>query len=350
MIDKNRWDLFISTWIIFIIVILSSCESDIYVPVSTSQIEDVRNITIQQVDYDSIIVSNNENLILQTKDIDHVILGEKENLIFVGQDTIKPVYIGTNGNYTLQFKFQKKVESSIVKYDFTLRYLLFDYSWVDLDTFVLMYRYPYESTTIFITADLIQYPDIFFQDFDMNKEYLFFHPTGPLGLYQYSFNSKQTRNLVKYGSGDFITSDSTYVFYQNGDYVYRYNLMRDSTDLQLKPKQPFGMDIYNHTLYVLLRDIYTPYTLARFDLDGNLIDSRPYQKLTSYMTIHDDILYSVDYSEKAISRFDLTTNTFLESRSAPTSKIYGIRIYGDRFYYADWGKRMIGTLPLWEIE
>ncbi len=343
--------LLFSASMISIMWILTSCGSDIYVPVPTTTLGDVRNISIQQVYYNIIDVRSNENLIVRSKDVEYIIFGEKQDLIFIGQDTTIPTYTGPSSVRTLRFAFRRDVDLSIIKYDFTLRFLFFDSSWVELDTFALMYKYPYESAEVFLTTDLIQRPDLYFDDFDRDAKYLFFHSFGFSGVFQYHLDSRQLKTLVDNVSGDVIASDSVFVFYQNGLHIFRYNLMTRSTDLELGTyKSPYGMDIYDGELYVIFRDGESAFKLSRFDFEGNHIDSRPYERETYYMTIYDDVVYSMDYSSyQSISRFDLRTNTFLENRDSPAISA-GIRIYGDRFYYSDGYKAMIGSIPLSEIE
>jgi len=347
-------------------LLITSCEKyENIAPTYPSSIKDLRFVTIQQVDYDSLIITNSEELIVTRKDIEFIVFGKKKNGTFVGQDTITPVYYSNGlGDFILEFEFQENVDLSEIKYEFTIRYMKSN-SWVSLDTFALMYKYPYESTIpILLAGRDLNMHDIHFQDIDLDNENLYFHPSGsPSGLYEYNFDSRQARMLVNYYGGDNIASDSIYVFYATmHDEIFRYNLNIDTTNLMLDLTEfesidygyISGMDICNGILYVLVISYETESnnSLVRFDLDCNYIDIRNYPLTHYYMTIHDNILYSVQYtgSSTNIARFDLTSNTFLENIPTPALLMEGIRIFRDRLYYTDYYKKMIGSIHLWDIE
>ncbi len=129
------------------------------------------------------------------------------------------------------------------------------------------------------------------------------HPIAAYGLYQYDLVSKELRELVHYGAGDWIAHDSNYVFYEMSSYaIYRYNLVEDTTDLRfdltaLDYTNINGLDVYQHILYALMhsREPGSQY-LALFSLDGILLDTIPYPRFTSYMTIHNDIVYALPWN------------------------------------------------------
>ena len=70
------------------------------------------------------------------------------------------------------------------------------------------------------------------------------------------------------------------------------------------------------------------------------------------MAINSEIKYSIffpDEDEARLSRFDLSTNSFLEAGLLPTENWNGIRIYENKFYFTDFKKRLIGIIPISEI-
>ena len=216
-----------------------------------------------------------------------------------------------------------------------------------------MLKYPYSSAKVFINAYEVSDEDIYFQDFVLSDNDLFFHPTGPLGLYAYNLISKETEQLVLYPSGDHIAHDSMYVFYEiEGLCLYRYNLNSDTTDLQfnlneITYQRILGLDTWQENLYVLF-EAATNF-LGIFEYNGDYIASIPYSKSTRFLTIYENIAYSVEKNKNELSLFDLQTTAFLDNKAMPTNEWEGIRIYNNTFYYVDYFKRIIGYLPLSDL-
>lgn len=192
------------------------------------------------------------------------------------------------------------------------------------------------------------------QDFDFAADTLLLHPVGPFGLYRYQRGVLQ--QLVSYPSGNYMSCDSHFVFYEvSGFAIFRYNLETDTTDLQfdlsaLDHLNINGMDVYNGFLYVQL-ELQPPryHTLARFTLDGRLVETIRYPRKTLHLTIADDIVFAIYAPEgenPRLSRFSLRARTFLPDADLPTPTWDGIRAYRDRLYFADYEKRYIASLPI----
>lgn len=330
------------------------------IPSDSPTKQELSKFQVIQVYYDSTVIKSDKNIILRTKAVEKIILGWKENGFFAGYDTLEPQYSPFDNGYYLDFQFEKNTGRTLRIYEFTLRFMLFNNDSIDVDTTAQLYKYPYQSAEIFITAEeVFQRENYHFQDIDRNDNYLFIHPVGPVGLIKYNLISKQTEELVLYSSGDCITSDSIYIFYDIGHKdILRYNLATDTTDMKLdlsglNYSWIKGLDIYGGILYVLLESSPS-YYLTKFDLQGNYLGFIEYSKTTIFMTINGDILYSIeispDWSGMGISRFNLITETFMENKSLPTNEWEGIRIYQDKFYFTDFYRQIIGTIPLNELE
>ena len=108
------------------------------------------------------------------------------------------------------------------------------------------------------------------------------------------------------------------------------------------------MDAYNGSLYVF-SEVTTGRKLLRYSYDGELLEEISHPRGTYFMTIHNGILYSSRiYSY--LSRFDLTSKTFLSDIYSPAVQTSGIRIVDDFLYYCDDFKWIVGRVPIEDIE
>jgi hypothetical protein len=202
------------------------------------------------------------------------------------------------------------------------------------------------------------------QDFDLNNDKIYLWPTGPQGLHDYELLTSDLRKLVDRLGGDFLTYESNNVFFamSGGTHCERYRVEDSSTisinlvDQGSEFKLIGGMDVYEEALYVILRKSWDRPEETQILKYGPLFPMKefiPYGKNTIFMTIANDILYSIDISDPdriKLSRFNLETRQFLEDISHPTNYPDGMRIYQDKFYFTDYRERYIGSVPLSEIE
>ncbi len=187
------------------------------------------------------------------------------------------------------------------------------------------------------------------QDFDIDPALttMYVHPTGALGLYVYTFQTGTLEKLVEYSSGDFIATDSSFVFYETGgNWMYRYHLDNDSTDLPLSLSDlgyvsTRGLECYNDHLYALLENANDELSLLKFDYDGTLQSTTPIGEYNlAYLTIASHILHAInrggsgDPPGATLFRLNLENNQILTELPFTTSSD-GIRIVGDSFYFAD---------------
>ena len=108
------------------------------------------------------------------------------------------------------------------------------------------------------------------------------------------------------------------------------------------------MACWQNQLYVLFRAIPENF-IGIFNFDGTYVRSIPYPGNTFYLAIDNGIAYSHDYRNN-LRRFGLATGSFLTDFSMPINDAEGFRIYKDNFYFTGWGKRIIGVLPLSDLE
>ncbi len=192
------------------------------------------------------------------------------------------------------------------------------------------------------------------QDFDLNSSTVFLHPTGAFGIYQYQLDSGELKKLVDYPSGNYIAHESEYLFYEvSGVRLHRYNLASQSTDLQFDLtsfdfSSINGLDCDQGRLYLnLYSQNSKSAVLAVFDFDGNFVESISYPRNTLHLTIDNDVAYAIfidDTATAELSRFSLSTKSFLENQSLPTENWDGIRTFKDKLYFADFERHLIGAI------
>ncbi|HEV8537966.1 MAG TPA: hypothetical protein VGR15_03485, partial [Bacteroidota bacterium] len=290
-----------------------------------------RELNIRHVDYGVYTVSNNDAFIIGSQDIETIQIGRIRGGQFVLSDSLTPAYAGTSGRFTVVFASAQVVDTRYLDDTVSIRYLLTGDTRIEVDTSVAMYKFPYSSTSIFLAFDSIMDPSNcidHIQDFDIAGTGLFIHPTGPCGLFHYDLGSKELKTLVNYPGGNFIAYDSIFVFFEvSGISIQRFNIRKDTVDLifdlrRLEYTNIEGMAASNRMLYVHFSSWRTENRyLSRFSFDGAFIDSITYPRETYFMTIHNNVLYAIsftaDYLHPNLSRFDLTSRTFLQERMYP---------------------------------
>lgn len=344
---KYFYVLFLSSILIF------SCSKD-----STSTEDEIvpnfRQFTVNQVYYDSLQIVSENSIKCSEQEVKSISLFIEQEGVYVLQDSISPSYVAEDDYFYLNFLFSKKVAKSLIDLNYKLQYKMNDESVVEIDSTHTMLCYPYESGQVYKTADEVS-PQIAinFQDIEFDQDDLYFHPTGPLGLYEYNFNSSQTTELYSYPGGDFIAHDSNYVFLDiSRVHLYRYNSGTNTVDLDINLSnitydQIAGLDCWQGNLYVLFHHSSGNF-IAKFDYRGNFISSIPYGRDTYFLTIDSGIAYSHNY-QTTLSRFDLGTEQFLADKLMPAPGGEGIRIHDNNFYYCDWDKRIIGYFPITDL-
>ena len=191
------------------------------------------------------------------------------------------------------------------------------------------------------------------QDIAVLGSKLYFHPSAAFGLYEHDLITKSTRELVPYGSGDYIAADSIFVFYDfSHKFVRRYNLSTDTTDLEFplsSDVELYGLGVYEHSVFVYINEFPGGCFLKKYSLDGMLLDSIPYTSAYSYVTIVDSIAYSMNYYTQPrsceITRFDMRSRKYLSSLLSPVRLCGGIKVYEGNLYFCSSFKEFIGAVP-----
>lgn len=364
----------------FIVIFLFSCDKTTgpVLPDVTTIKDDLSNFQTIIADYDSVVFKSNEDLLLKKKDVTEIILGTKDNYVFEPLQTIVPVFSEVNSKYRLEFEIPTKVDEKTYLKLYALRFIMTDESYIEIDTPVHFYKYPYENAEIFLIYD--PGPNGNFvsniQDFDIVGDYLYYHPYAAFGLFRYNLQTNQPSfvELVSYGGGDHITATNNYVFIDAlSFFLKRYNIDADSVDLSFSLLQIpscvahseynicsnlviSGLATDDETVYVVF-DNYESESqlLVKFDFNGNYLSEMalPSQYNNYNLGYYNGILFSYYYDSEAhvytIKRFDLNSNTFLETKPSPAPSPDGIPIVNGRFYYADYYRNIICSIPISDL-
>lgn len=341
------------TVLFFASLLIFAC-SDESTSIKDEIVTDFHLFTVNQVDYDSLQIESQNLIKCDEQNVENIALYFEEEGSYVLQDSISPTYLEDDDYYYLNFQFNKKITKSIIDLNYRIQFQMTDETVREIDSTHLMLKYPYQNSTVHLTADdVFSEYTIFFQDIDFKEDVLYFHPAGPLGLYEYVISSQQTSEMYSYCGGDYIAQDSNYVFIDISRIsLYRYNTETNSIDLDINLSninydQIAGIECWQNNLYVLFHYSSGNF-LAKFDYQGNFISSIPYSRNTYFLTIDAGIAYSHNY-QTTLSRFDINSGLFLSDKLMPASGGEGIRIYGGNFYYVDWDKRLIGVFPLSDL-
>lgn len=336
------------------LVMLLSCDTG--VPPSSSsgrKIEraDFSRITIRLVDYNKVEVSHQLGSDLYSNELVAVSIGIKDTSSYVELARSSSIFDTKAGVYRLSFSLIAKMDSSKLNVPLTTRYLLSDSSSIDIDTSVVLYTYPYASSQVLVTYLIGAHG--YFQDFDRIGNKLFFHPTGPEGLFEYDLSTAQLRQLFLYIGGDHMAADSNFVFCESGVFLYRYNLISDSVDLraQVLPSRTSGIDTHNGYLYVVAG--YPPVSIRRYSYDGVFLDSTTFSipEGVYYFTIDNNTAYMTVISEPTrLMRYNLQTNTLLTDVMGPGYDLLGIKVYQGMLYFSDLNKFFIGYVPISDLK
>ncbi|NOX89314.1 MAG: hypothetical protein GXO77_09825 [Calditrichaeota bacterium] len=312
--------------------------------------DEYRNIVLQLIDYDVVKITHQAGLDLSSPSVYQIEVGTKIGNSFRRLAAYPSTTDTSAQTYIIRFDFTVAMDSSKIEQPLTVRYHLNDSTFIDVDTVVALYKYPYESAEVFVDSTKIKWG--IYQDIARTGSKFFFHGWGD-GLFEYDLVTRQTTEIYKYYGGSHIAADSQYVFCDiDHKQVVRFNLATNTPDLTLSFKNIYSIDglaIENQSLYVLIAA--QPFHLKRFTLDGVLQDSIPYPYRGSYfMAIHDSILYSKDeYHNNQITRFNLRTGNFLPNILSPARRVEGIKVYRDTLYFCNEWKKFVGVVPIADL-
>lgn len=332
-------------------LLVLSCKEDILLiqkPEDHSSIQlQFRKIEFVQPSYDTLVVANKENLVLSSVLVRLVVLEKKaSDGTIVMRDSTTPLYAPEGDNVKLLFHFNVPITKREIFDTLTLRYIMMDSSVVEVDTIAPVFKYPYRSAEIFLRE-----PGGAYQDFDLSDSVVFLHPYGPEGLYSYDLQTGTLQEVLRYGGGDYIARDSVFVFcdiYHNS--ISRYNVRTDSVDKRIEVLQYIhdyigGLEVWNDTLFMLT----DKNTLEKFTLDLEHLGTIPYSRRTFGITIYSGILYSNNYADQTISRYELSSGRYLYDVKYPSKDTDAIKIRNRMFYFTDFSKDFIGRLPVTDL-
>jgi hypothetical protein len=346
-------------------IFILSCEENSTEPIQKVISQDVIDfahaLNITQVYYDSIYVCTSDAFLFDSEKISTIEFGSKTSNQLLVLTSIEPDYAASANSVTLSLSEGLKVEAEIIDLNLTVRLHTTNELFYDLDTLIQMYKYPYSGTEIFLTYEEIFLNDPIgdlVQDFDFIGTDVYVHARGPHGII--SINAETSEHHVILAAEkappawNYLACTPDFIFYEStGLTLYRFNLESDTTDLQIDlPLVGYkfiqGLDFNNNVLYVFMETDNVPDNhLAKFDTEGNYLGSVSYPRVTYHMAIEDNILYAIDPDK--LSRYDLSSNSFLEDRQLPSLYWDGIRTDGEYFYFADYERRIIGRVPLPEL-
>jgi hypothetical protein len=313
---------------------------------------DYGKIRLNMVGYDLVEITHQFGLQLRSSTVRAIAIGSKDNAGFQQYSFVPDTFDSQANSFIIRFDFKVLMDRSQTIAPLTIRYYSSDSSYVDVDTSVALYKYPFANAQIVADSSVAIHSQPF-QDVARLGSVLYFHPIGPLGLYAVDLNTRSVSDLFDYGSGDHIAADSQYVFCDddmNGFDIDRYNIIKGSVDLTFHFNFNRGMATYNGFLYAVDG---TSHQLIRFTLALVPLDSIEYPTNSYYLAIHDSIAYGVDETtvtdSSSISRFDLRTRQFLPSIHAPAFSCNGIKFFGDTLYFCDYWKRTVGAVLLSDL-
>ncbi len=334
-------------------------------PTRILSISDLRNlVTIEFADYDSMIIRNSENTTFPPSFISRIEMGQWDTGEYSVIESTVPFYIQREGNSRFSFALSHKITNDKLKaYFFTLRFWQGEEDFVDVDTFALTYKFPYKTTEIFLETDQFFYPPDFagwgpfrVQDFELVGNNLYFYSLGPTIVWKCDLTTRQVSFLYDFGGGDHVTGDSTYLFLDLMHHaIYRYDVKKDTMDMQFQLPAPYvddirGLGVSDGKLFAMFPgEAEDKSLLVIYDFQGNMLDQQQIPFVGYCLTVQDDILYSSDWVNRRVLRYDLTSQSNLPDLRFPSEEMEGIKIYGDKFYFADYNRQTISVASLAEM-
>jgi len=342
---------------LFILVLISlfffSCETNTTIT-SPGEIPEgtsfYHQINVSQTSNSSFSISPKESFLLTSEKISKIILTNKTSGDI---QSTSAIYEQAGNKLKLKFNLSVKLDTSVFYNDYSVKYIFNDNSFTFIDSSLATFKYPYPTTEIYTMWDNFTTPlarDV--QDFDLIKNKIYFHPYGPVGLLEYT-RGKESKLKFDYEGGDFIAANEKYVFCDIGHVqIYRFNIETNKTDL-ISDIIPFnsnytitGVDLYDNKLYVATNEG----KIFIYDMDLTLIKDIPYNASLYYLTVSNNIAFSTDYKNKQITRYDLTTETFLNTIPFPSHGSEAIKVIDDMLFFSDYDKKIIGYFKLSDLD
>jgi len=336
------------------LLLFLSCDQGVTPPLPSSSL--LENLVITQTYYDSVRVQNGTNFIVPFQNIDKISLGEKTDSGYVELASVKPSYTPLAQGYLATFKIEAQFDRSRSLLQLVVRYYFFDEGLIfDVMREISPLQYPYPSAEIFVTSSIhIDTHGNSFQDIDKVGNKFYYHPTGPYGLFEYDLDVLELKEVVRLTGGDHIAVEESLAFVDNSHRtVDQYDFVTDSVTPSLirfsSPTNIRGLETYNGNLYVMTDS--SKDNLRRYSYDGTLLEVMDYPNPSAFITIDKGILYSYSsVNSDQLTRFKLSSRTFLTTIHVPALEGQGIKIAEGYLYYCDYNRRLVGRVPIEDIE
>ncbi|MEJ2637662.1 MAG: hypothetical protein P8184_20535 [Calditrichia bacterium] len=345
----------------FLIILFISCEKEEITgqtPVQTLTNEELQKlVSFEFTDYHQFEIKNQPDASVSGKIIQKVEFGEKDTGSFIADTTVQISYSAQGNEYLPQFTFSRSIfREQLRTYFFTLRFFFNDNVYADLDTFVLTYKYPYQSTEMFLDINALAEFSGNIQDFLIMGDDFYGYSFSSVTVFKYNLTSGDYKVLAGFPGGDHIAGNSDFIFLDlEHSNILRYNIQKDTIDLQFFPypgfdDQMLGMCADNNFLYVMFHPTDSGgEVVKRYTVDGQYSGEFKIPWMGYYLCCADSILYSVDF-DGGIFRYDMRSNLLLPEIPSPAESIDGIFVDNGKLYYADYDKNAIFVFALSEAE
>lgn len=336
---------------------IAGCDRGVDVPPTYAGLlltqANVDSVLIAFTTYDKVILTHQAGSILKSRQFSRIEIGLPDSSGFRELYSSVATFDPEFELYSLEFNFSATLDSSKAETRFVVRYHLASSGIVETSVLVQQYKYPYSRSEIFLNNNVltdISYENRY-QDFDRIGDKLFFHPTGSQGLFENNLATGSSRYLLPYTSGDCIAADSVFVFCDVGhNTIRRYNLALDVDESVIVsfPREYSirGIDADRGILYVIVDG--PTHRFRRYSYDGALLDSALLSLSHFHLTVSNGIAYTTDFYQ-TIHRFDIPTMTLLPNLKGPARNLEGIRIINGQFYYCDYFKKVVCSLPVQDL-
>lgn len=315
------------------------------------------------MNYDSLTIHEKDGFAVKENSIAKIQFGDKTSGVFKPEQELTPVYLPSGSGYLMQYLFPVKIfdEPLRAKY-FTMRFLMSDSGYIDVDTLALLYKYPYQSTQIFLKLpENIPY---YITDFRKLGNDIYFAGYGD-GLIRYNLLNKKLRQWKNYSAYNLVTGNASYLFLadQEGGIrkhsrILRFNISADSADVlyEISSTDQFlisGIECSNDSLFVLVNQTNLQDYLAIFDLDGQLLEKIDLDRNLWYSQCfkYDHFLYVSEFYYSNLLKYDLNTHAFSDGKPIPGRFVSRMQVAGDTLFFMDnYDKGILATIPFAEIE
>ena len=353
--------------VILSLLILSGCEDptaidNIPVPLLNLKEQLKKKVIIGQTDYKVISFRNSDSLFIDSTNVIKIIIGYFQNQNFIPTDSIDPTYqLQNNSKYLLSFNDSLIVTDTTLYLTAGVKYLLTGNDSLMVNKNFFLLSYPYESTHFverysnFILPYLIQ-----IQDFVYRYPLIYYHPTGPDGIFEYNFETKETNLLFDYPGGDYIDANSSDVFIDYGhNFVWKYNLVSDTIEVEIDLSAVFntgtsfyinGIAANDSLVYVITSQ---PNKLVILNNDLQILDIEDFSLgYCISLTFSDGYLYSTEYGGQdrwKLIKFDPNSVQLINEKISPSKATSAIKIYNGLVYFVDDDDKLLAYTPLNDI-